>query len=205
MKSKLNTTRSAAFATAMLACLSPQAASSLTITVPVFERISPMPTIYDFGFGNDFTVVQFSASGDVTASVKAIPDLGGGSGCTAADFAGFSVGSIALITRGTCDFADKIANAAAAGAAAALISNNVPGGAIFVTAVNPTLIPALFTTLTIGNDFRGLLLSGLEVTARIGVPDPVPGPIVGAGLPSLILAGGGLLAWWRRQRLSGSV
>jgi hypothetical protein len=52
-----------------------------------------------------------------------------------------------------------------------------------------------FTQL--GGNIVRLSATTLDIST---VPTPVPGPIVGAGLPGLIFAGGGLLGWWRRRR-----
>jgi subtilisin family serine protease len=73
------------------------------------------PTIGNLAF-------EFSPTGTVTGPLQAI-GLG-----TAADVAGLDLsGKIALIRRGSITFAEKVANAAAAGASAAIIFNNQPG------------------------------------------------------------------------------
>ena len=82
----------------------------------------------------EFITMSYSASGDTgTVPIRAV-DLqlanpaASNSGCEAADFTGFTAGSIALMQRGTCAFADKVTNAQAAGAVGAIIFNQGTAG-----------------------------------------------------------------------------
>ena len=98
------------------------------------SRTSPDPDV-QYTLGIDYFPMDFTGGDNVTAPVTAVDvnlvgDRASTSGCEAGDFAGFPAGNIALIQRGSCDFAVKAANALAAGASGVIIFNQgnvVPG------------------------------------------------------------------------------
>ena len=66
-------------------------------------------------------------------------------GCSPFDNAAAMVGKIALIDRGICLFTEKVANAQAAGAIAAIIANNAGDATLTMSGTNPSItIPSLF-------------------------------------------------------------
>ena len=95
--------------------------------LPALSQVSP--TARNLTLSTDFTPAE--SSGTANASIQPAggiilpptPKSSSSSGCTAADFAGFVPGHIALIQRGTCQFGVKVQNAQAAGASAVLIFN----------------------------------------------------------------------------------
>jgi Zn-dependent M28 family amino/carboxypeptidase len=147
---------------------------------PVLDPTDPDLPAYTPG--EDFSTMDYSGSGDVTAQLQAvggiiIPPTGGStSGCSADDFANFQAGNIALIQRGTCLFREKVENAEAAGAAGVVIFNEgnvVPDddrvGLLFGTLDPPQVdIPVVGTSFAVGEELYNLVQAG-PVELRLAV------------------------------------
>jgi Zn-dependent M28 family amino/carboxypeptidase len=164
-----------------------------TVAEPI-QQLTPLPPVT-----HESGDVSGSALGTVTAAVVPVdinltPPRANTSGCDGAfteaavgdpltadpagpdDFAGFPDGAIALIQRGGCSFALKVANAQTAGAGAVILFNqgNTPersGLLTNITAEPPPL--SAFTTITVpvvGASFAaGELLARPGSTATVSV------------------------------------
>lgn len=148
---------------------------------PFFEELTPatfaqtQPNAVSYVYDTDFATMSYSAAGNVTALVQQVNDNvlpptatpSSSAGCEAADFNGFVPGSIALIQRGSCAFAQKVDNAAAAGAVAAIIFNEGNPGdpertdLFFGTLGAPSAIPAISVSFGLGSTLA--TTAGLQV------------------------------------------
>ncbi len=92
---------------------------STYVGIPTLAQTQPNNVTFTYSV--DYLPLSPSmGSGTFVARLESVANLG----CNASDFAGFTAGRIALILRGNCTFQDKVSNALAAGAVAAVIYND---------------------------------------------------------------------------------
>ena len=152
---------------------------------PVLKEVAPTAKTYT---QDEFATMSYSASGDTGTATITPVDINldptpanrtSTSGCEAADFSTFPDGDIALIQRGSCDFAVKAANAQDAGAVGAIIFNqgNDPGrtgvvaGTLGETAQDGDPAPPDITIPVVGTSYA-------EGERLANESDPTTGQIV---------------------------
>jgi Zn-dependent M28 family amino/carboxypeptidase len=147
-----------------------------SLAPPTFEQTSPAART--FVEGTDYSLTDFSGSGDVTGAVQAVndnvlpptPEPSSNAGCEPEDFTGFTAGNVALIQRGTCPFAQKVENAVTAGASAVILFNEGQPGrtaADTVTLGGPTTVPVVFATFALGDELAAQLIAGEDVQVHL--------------------------------------
>lgn len=104
----------------------------------------------------DGEYMTYGPSGVVSAPLVLVNNIG----CTAADYPAEVVGNVALIKRGECTFGAKAELAKAAGAAGAIIYNNVPGRLSGTLGAVGDYAPTVGVSQEIGDDFLAKLGAG---------------------------------------------
>ncbi|MFL5859067.1 MAG: PA domain-containing protein, partial [Solirubrobacteraceae bacterium] len=153
--------------------------------IPTFKEVSP--TAHDYLLNIDWGPGRSTGSTPAGALIQPaggiiIPPTdttSSTSGCTAADFSGFTAGRVALIQRGGCNFGVKVLNAQAAHASGVIIFNEGnPGrtgltiGSMVDANGNPFIasVPVAFTTFAVGADLLDQYQTGPAPSVSMSVP-----------------------------------
>jgi len=143
---------------------------------------APSSAAGSYGFAQASYGPAVSGAG-VSGSLVLVNDGGAlpTEGCS--PLVGFPAGAIAIIDRGTCSFVQKTLNAQAAGAAAVVIANNVPGTPTAPGGSAPT---ATISTVMISQADGAVAKAGLPATGTL---------IPGGAAPSSARVGVDSVAW----------
>ena len=156
------------------------AAATSVISVAALDAYPTLPMASITGLGTDIPAANQNAYPGlpVTGALRVLPDGAGGIGlgCSASDYAGVA-GTVVVVKRGDCPFADKGAYAAEAGAKAVVVVNRDdtnPGDlpAYFGYSPEQFVIPMVGTDRTA----QAVLLAGQGTSVTIVAAGVAPNP-----------------------------